>query len=204
MLARATKEKRNHAATRERRRGAAVAVRGRRAVLRGSAWILPRASANSPRCTASQCKAAHTAARAAARAALPVVAPCAPEAEPTTCFKIREGMHGAPSHPTKRLHKSPCSPSAAKILPLRGADCSALRRTISFMGEARRKRLQVRTKSTKTRSSPRRFWKSRSRSSILHGAPARRLAMHWATPGEQWLLPLRHSSIGTWLKPCPW
>ena len=51
---------------------------------------MQRACANSPRCTASQCKAAHTAARAAARAALPVVAPCAPEAEPTTCFKIRE------------------------------------------------------------------------------------------------------------------
>ena len=49
-----------------------------------------RASTNSPRCTASQCKAAHTAARAAARAALPVVAPCAPEAEPTTCFKITD------------------------------------------------------------------------------------------------------------------
>ena len=122
----------------------------------------------------------------------------------STKLAVREGMHGAPSHPTKRLHKSTCSPSAAKILPLRGADCSALRRTISFMGEARRKRLQVRTKSTKTRSSPRRFWKSRSRSSILHGAPARQLAMHWATPGKQWLLPLRHSSSGAWLKPCPW
>ena len=72
------------------------------------------------------------------------------------------------------------------------------------MGEARRKRLQVRTKCTKTRSSPRRFWKSRSRSSILHGAPARQLAMHWATPGEEWLSPLRHSSSGAWLKPCPW
>ena len=51
---------------------------------------MPHASANGPRCTASQCKAAHTAARAAARAALPVVAPCAPKAEPTTCFKIKE------------------------------------------------------------------------------------------------------------------
>ena len=51
---------------------------------------MPRASSNSPRCTTSQCKAAYTAARAAARAALPVVAPCAPEAEPTTCFQIRE------------------------------------------------------------------------------------------------------------------
>ena len=234
---------------------------------------MPRASANSPRCTASQCKAAHTAARAAARAALPVIAPCEPKAEPTTCFKIkevlgvsmctekmtdeesrcgrarsdeeicyqlrgkfgkssdedvddmvpgtrwvkltdwsrtstklavREGMHGAPSHPTKRLHKSPCSPSAAKILPLRGAKIAAPcgARYLSW-GEARRKRLQVRTKSTKTRSSPRRFWKSRSRSSILQGAPARQLAMHWATPGEQWLLPLRHSSSGAWLKPCP-
>ena len=30
--------------------------------------------------------------------------------------------------------KSPSAPSDAKILPLRGADCSALRRTISFMG----------------------------------------------------------------------
>ena len=52
----------------------------------------------------------------------------------STKLAVREGMHGAPSHPTKRLHKSTCSPSAAKILPLRGADCSALRRTISFMG----------------------------------------------------------------------
>ena len=43
-------------------------------------------------------------------------------------------MNGALHNPTKRLHKSPYSPSAAKILPLRGADCSALRRTISFMG----------------------------------------------------------------------
>ena len=41
--------------------------------------------------------------------------------------------------------------------------------------------LQVRMKSTKTRSSPRRFWNSRSRSSILNGAPMRQLAMHWAT-----------------------
>ena len=49
-------------------------------------WM-PHARANGPRCTASQCKAAHTAARAAARVALPVVAPCAPEAEPTTCFQ---------------------------------------------------------------------------------------------------------------------
>ena len=31
-------------------------------------------------------------------------------------------------------HKSPSAPSDAKILPLRGADCSALRRTMSFMG----------------------------------------------------------------------
>ena len=31
-------------------------------------------------------------------------------------------------------HNSPSAPSDAKILPLRGADCSALRRTMSFMG----------------------------------------------------------------------
>ena len=31
-------------------------------------------------------------------------------------------------------HKSRSAPSDAKILPLRGADCSALRRTMSFMG----------------------------------------------------------------------
>ena len=74
---------------------------------------------------------------------------------------------------------------------------------ILHRGEARRKRLQLRTKSTKTRSSPRQFWNSRSRSSILNGAPVRQLAMHWAT-GEQWLLPLLHSSRGAWLKPCPW
>ena len=35
-------------------------------------------------------RCAHTAARAAARTALPVVEPCAPKAEPTTCFKIKE------------------------------------------------------------------------------------------------------------------
>ena len=52
-----------------------------------------------------------------------------------------------------------------------GQICSALRRTNLSWGEARRKRLQVRRKSTKTRSSPRRFWNSRSRSSILNGAP---------------------------------
>ena len=51
---------------------------------------MPRASTNSVRCTASQCKDAQTAERAAARTALPVVAPCAPKAEPTTCFKIKE------------------------------------------------------------------------------------------------------------------
>ena len=34
-------------------------------------------------------------------------------------------------------HKSPNLPSAAKFLPLRGANCSALRRTISFMGGRR-------------------------------------------------------------------
>ena len=55
---------------------------------------MPHARANGPRCTASQCKAAHTAARAAARVALPVVAPCAPKAEPTTCFKIKEVLLG--------------------------------------------------------------------------------------------------------------
>ena len=54
------------------------------------------------------------------------------------------------------------------------APCGA--RYLSW-GEARRKRLQVRRKSTKTRSSPRRFWNSRSRSSILNGAPVRQLAM---------------------------
>jgi len=76
------------------RRPGTLALNGRTTGL-GGAYCqgehgLPRASANSPRCTASQCKAAHTAARAAARAALPVIAPCAPKAEPTTCFKIRE------------------------------------------------------------------------------------------------------------------
>ena len=67
----------------------------------------------------------------------------------STKLAVREGMHGAPSHPTKRLHKSPCSPSAAKILPLRGAKIAAPcgARYLSW-GEARRKRRQVRTKST--------------------------------------------------------
>jgi len=136
-------------------------------------------------------------------------ASCAPEAEPTTCFKIKEVLGVSMCTEkminkesrcgrvhsdeeicyyqlfTNRLHKSPCLPSAAKILPLRGADCSAFAaHDIFHGGEARRKRLKVRTKSTKTRSSPRRFWKSRSHSSILHGAPVRQLAMHWATLGR--------------------
>ena len=46
----------------------------------------------------------------------------------------KESVNGALHNPTKRHHKSPNLPSAATILPLRGADCSALRRTISFMG----------------------------------------------------------------------
>ena len=106
--------------------------------------------------------------------------------------------------PQNAFTNRPARPLLQKFFRCAGqiaAPCGA--RYLSW-GEARRKRLQVRTKSTKTRSSPRRFWKSRSRSSILHGAPARQLAMHWATPGEQWLLPLRHSSSGAWLKPCPW
>ena len=106
--------------------------------------------------------------------------------------------------PQNAFTNRPARPLLQKFFRCAGqiaAPCGA--RYLSW-GEARRKRLQARTKSTKTRSSPRRFWKSRSRSSILHGAPARQLAMHWATPGEQWLLPLRHSSSGAWLKPCPW
>ena len=66
-----------------------------------------------------------------------------------------------------------CSPSAAKILPLRGAEiatpCGA---RYSSWGKARRNRRQVRTKSTKIRSSSRRFRKSRSCSTILRGAGA--------------------------------
>ena len=31
-------------------------------------------------------------------------------------------------------HKSPSAPCDAKFLPLRGADCNALRRTMFFMG----------------------------------------------------------------------
>ena len=66
-----------------------------------------------------------------------------------------------------------CSPSAAKVLPLRGAEiatpCGA---RYSSWGKARRKRRQVRTKSTKIRSSSRRFRKSRSCSTILRGAGA--------------------------------
>ena len=105
--------------------------------------------------------------------------------------------------PQNAFTNRPARPLLQKFFRCAGqiaAPCGA--RYLSW-GEARRKRLQARTKSTKTRSSPRRFWKSRSRSSILHGAPARQLAMHWATPGEEWLLPLRHSSSGAWLKPCP-
>ena len=52
----------------------------------------------------------------------------------------RDDVNDALHNPTKRLHKSPCSPSAAKFLSLREADCSALRRTIPFMeGSASKK-----------------------------------------------------------------
>ena len=42
-------------------------------------------------------------------------------------------MSCALHNPTNRP-QSPGAPSDAKFLPLRGADCNALRRTISFMG----------------------------------------------------------------------
>ena len=74
----------------------------------------------------------------------------------------------------------PARPLLQKILPLRGADCSALRRTMSFMGGGAPKKAAGKNEKYKTRSSPRWFWNSRSRSSILNGAPVRQLAMlHW-------------------------
>jgi hypothetical protein len=59
------------------------------------------------------------------------------------------------------------------------------------MGEARRKRLQVSTKSTETRSSPRRLRNSRCLSSILNGAGAAS-----SSALEQRLLPLLHTLNG--------
>ena len=74
----------------------------------------------------------------------------------------------------------PNLPSAAKIYSAaRGRIAAPCGARYPSWGEARRKRLQVRRKSTKTRSSPRRFWNSRSRSSILNGAPVRQLVL-WA------------------------
>jgi hypothetical protein len=101
----------------------------------------------------------------------------------STKLAVREGTHGAPNNPHK-------TPSQIALLALCCKNSSAARARLHSLvahdifhgGEARRKRLQLRTRSTKTRSSPRRFWKSRSRSSILHGAPVRQLAMHW--PGD--------------------
>jgi hypothetical protein len=109
---------------------------------------------------------------------------------------------------TSQLHKTPsqiallalcCKNSSAGAGQI-VAPCGA---RYPSRGEARRKRLQIRRKSTKTRSSPWRFWNSRSRSSILNGAPVRQTGNALAT-GEQWLLPPLHSSSGAWLKPCPW
>ena len=74
--------------------------------------------------------------------------------------------------PQNAFTNRPARPLLQKFFRCAGqiaAPCGA--RYLSW-GEARRKRLQVRTKCTKTRSSPRRFWKSRSRSSILNGAGA--------------------------------
>jgi len=60
-----------------------------------------------------------------------------------------------------------------------------------FMGEARRKRLQVSTKGTETLSSPRRLRNSRRRSSILNEAGAAS-----GSALEQRLLPLLHTPSG--------
>ena len=67
-----------------------------------------------------------------------------------------------------------------------------------IMGEARRKRLQVSTKSTETRSSPRRLRNSRCRSSILNGAGAAS-----SSALEQRLLPLLHTPSGRGLSHDP-
>jgi hypothetical protein len=66
------------------------------------------------------------------------------------------------------------------------------------MGEARRKTLQVSTKSTETRSSPRRLRNSRCLSSILNGAGAAS-----SSALEQRLLPLLHTPSGRGLSHDP-
>ena len=88
--------------------------------------------------------------------------------------------------PQNAFTNRPARPLLQKFFRCAGqiaAPCGA--RYLSW-GEARRKRLQVRTKSTKTRSSPRRFWNPRRRSSILNGAPVRQLAMLGSRLGVDW------------------
>ena len=93
----------------------------------------------------------------------------------------RKGRHElCSSQPHKPPTNHPARPLMQKFFRCAGQIAAPCGARYPSWGEARRKRLQVRTKSTKTRSSPRRFWNSRSRSSILNGAPVRQLAMlHW-------------------------
>lgn len=94
---------------------------------------LPRASANSPRCTASQCKAAHAAARAAAVAA----SSRRPTLHPSSCTRPRRPPPSAPLVATLSP-PPPVAPLAATVIApavvlcvavvVRTAQCLALGR----------------------------------------------------------------------------
>ena len=85
----------------------------------------------------------------------------------------RKGRHElCSSQPHKPPTNHPARPLMQKFFRCAGQIAAPCGASYSSWGEARRKRLQVRTKSTKTRSSPRRFRNWRSRSSILNGAGA--------------------------------
>ena len=93
----------------------------------------------------------------------------------------RKGRHElCSSQPYKPPTNHPARPLMQNFFRCAGQIATPCGARYPSWGEARRKSRQVRTKSTETRSSPRRFWNSRSRSSILNGAPVRQLAMlHW-------------------------
>ena len=93
----------------------------------------------------------------------------------------RKGRHElCSSQPYKPPTNHPARPLMQNFFRCAGQMATPCGARYPSWGEARRKSPQVRTKSTETRSSPRRFWNSRSRSSILNGAPVRQLAMlHW-------------------------
>ena len=98
--------------------------------------------------------------------------------------------------PQTAARNQPACPLLKTFFRCAGQIAAPLGAPSFLIGEARRKRLQVSTKSTETRSSPRRLRNSRCRSSILNGAGAAS-----SSALEQRLLPLLHTPSGRGLTP---